>query len=66
MEKHREVSQKTIDAGKKFVESIKSGKIRQDLPPININEKPYNDQEDFEPFLEFTKTEFYKKLLEQE
>lgn len=62
MRKEIGISLKAFVAGKRLVEKIKSGKIREYVPVINVEEKPNDEQEDYIRFLEFIKSDFFKKL----
>lgn len=59
------ISKKAEDAAKRFIESLKSGKIKRDILPDSSEEFTGEDErKEYEHFLKFSETEFYKKLVE--
>jgi hypothetical protein len=56
---------KAEDAAKRFIERLRSGKIKKYILPDNSEEFTVEDErKEYEHFLKFSETEFYKKLVE--
>jgi hypothetical protein len=51
-------------AAKRFMDALKSGKLKCTLEPVIVDEKPFDEKEDYERFKKFSETPFYKRLLE--
>lgn len=56
---------KAEDAARRFIEDLKSGKIKRDVLPDSSEEFTAEDErKEYEHFLKFSETELYKKLVE--
>lgn len=58
------MTDKAKEAAKRFINAIKSGKLKRTLEPVIVDDKPFNEKEDYEKFKKFSETPFYKRLLE--
>jgi hypothetical protein len=65
-EKNKQPSNKAKASAKRFIKAIQEKKIIKETLPNNAERlQGINEQMDYEHFLEFRKTDFYKELLEQ-
>lgn len=66
MVKKIETSKKSKEAAKRFIMSIKSGKLKKDLFPHNARcFHGVEERKEFEHFCEFAESALYKELLDQ-
>lgn len=58
-------STKAKEAAKRFIEALKSGKIKKDvLPDKAENYSKEEEKKDIEHFCKFAETQYYKELIE--
>ena len=58
------MTDKAKKAANRFIKALKCGKIKCTLEPIIVDEKPFDELEDYEKFKKFSETPFYRRLLE--
>ncbi len=57
---------KAKEAAKRFIQALKSGKIKRDvLPGKAENYLKEEEKKDFEHFCKFAETQYYKELIER-
>jgi hypothetical protein len=60
------VSDRARKASKRFIDDLKSGKIKKDILPNNAKKfSGEKEMEDFVKFCEFAESSFYKELIER-
>jgi len=60
-------STKAKEAAKRFIEDLKSGKIKKDVLPNKAeNYTRKEEKKDFEHFCKFAETDYYKELINRE
>jgi len=52
------------EATKRFMNALKSGKLRCTIEPVIVDEKPFNEKEDYEKFKKFSETAYFRRLVE--
>jgi len=58
------VPDKAKEAAKRFIEDLKSGKIKKDVLPNKAERySGKEEKKDFEHFCKFAETEYYKELI---
>ena len=65
MEKDKRISEETRIAAENFIRKIKTGEIKREVEPGSSNGVSFDDKKDFENFVKFSETDFYRELLEQ-